>query len=282
MPISAGLILIIGTLALIGWALGIDVLRSGFPGLPPMSPGSAVAFILSGLSLWSFAAQRKRMGQAAALAVTLFAAYMLSSEGYGVLSALNFLMFGLALLLLDRRPWPLDLLIVLPAEIALLLAPALVPMALGFLQNAARWFGYFDPGVGGWLFSFANIITLTGVIWWISNLLHRMELRRQLAEQKVLAMNAGLGRRVAGRTAELAQAKEQLRLIIDTALDAVVTIDRRGVVTGWNPHAEAIFGWQAADALGRPRSGRTAATSQPLTGRVTYPLNGATPLKSRS
>ena len=155
-------------------------------------------------------------------------------------------------------------------------------MALGFLQNAARWFGYFDPGVGGWLFSFANSITLTGVIWWISNLLHRMELRRQLAEQKVLGMNAGLERRVAERTAELAQAKEQLRLIIDTALDAVVTIDRRGVVTGWNPHAEAIFGWQAADALGHPRSGRTAATSQPLTGRVTYPLNGATPLKSRS
>ncbi|MGH6882636.1 MAG: response regulator, partial [Hypericibacter sp.] len=57
--------------------------------------------------------------------------------------------------------------------------------------------------------------------------------------------------RVAARTAELAQAKDQLRLIIDTVLDAVVTIDRRGVITGWNPQAEAIFGWQAADVLGR-------------------------------
>jgi PAS domain S-box-containing protein len=144
----------------------------------------------------------------------------------------------------------------------LLLAPALIPMFLGLLQNTARWFGYFDPSVGGWLFSFANIVTFTGVIWWISHLLHKMELRRQLAEQKALDMNAELERRVVARTAELAQAKEQMRLIIDTALDAVVTIDRRGLVTGWNPQAEAIFGWPAADVLGRRLSETTIPPSR--------------------
>jgi PAS domain S-box-containing protein len=36
------------------------------------------------------------------------------------------------------------------------------------------------------------------------------------------------------------------------ALDAHVTMDAAGAITGWNPQAEVIFGWPAAEALGRP------------------------------
>ena len=39
--------------------------------------------------------------------------------------------------------------------------------------------------------------------------------------------------------------------ILDTVLDAVVLMDRDGVVRAWNKHAEAIFGWSSADAIGR-------------------------------
>ena len=45
--------------------------------------------------------------------------------------------------------------------------------------------------------------------------------------------------------------EERTRLIIETALDAVVTIDASGVITGWSPRAEQTFGWQRADVLGR-------------------------------
>jgi PAS domain S-box-containing protein len=43
----------------------------------------------------------------------------------------------------------------------------------------------------------------------------------------------------------------RLRAIVDSALDAVVTTDADSVITGWSAHAESMFGWSAAEALGR-------------------------------
>jgi PAS domain S-box-containing protein len=51
-----------------------------------------------------------------------------------------------------------------------------------------------------------------------------------------------------------AQSEAHVRSIIETALDAVVTMDARGAITGWNVQAEAIFGWPAAEAFGRRMS----------------------------
>jgi PAS domain S-box-containing protein len=54
------------------------------------------------------------------------------------------------------------------------------------------------------------------------------------------------------RTEEALRATEdRTRLIVDTALDAVVTMDAAGVITGWNPQAEQTFGWRRAEVLGR-------------------------------
>ena len=39
--------------------------------------------------------------------------------------------------------------------------------------------------------------------------------------------------------------------ILDTVLDAVVVMDRDGVVRAWNQRAEATFGWTAAEAIGQ-------------------------------
>jgi PAS domain-containing protein len=50
----------------------------------------------------------------------------------------------------------------------------------------------------------------------------------------------------------LAASEEQMRLIVETALDAVISIDRNGAITGWNTQAEKIFGWTRDEALGRP------------------------------
>jgi PAS domain S-box-containing protein len=74
---------------------------------------------------------------------------------------------------------------------------------------------------------------------------------RLLATMGVLGTQ--LGQFVARRRAEeeVRASESRLRAILNTALDAVVTMNADGLVTGWNPAAEAIFGHSAADAIGR-------------------------------
>jgi len=49
----------------------------------------------------------------------------------------------------------------------------------------------------------------------------------------------------------LAESRERLHAIIETALDAVVQMDTEGRITGWNAQAEKTFGWAREEALGR-------------------------------
>jgi PAS domain S-box-containing protein len=50
------------------------------------------------------------------------------------------------------------------------------------------------------------------------------------------------------------QSEERTRMIIDTALDAVITMDTKGVITDWNAQAAAIFGWSRQEAVGQSLS----------------------------
>ena len=50
----------------------------------------------------------------------------------------------------------------------------------------------------------------------------------------------------------LRESEEQTRLILDTALDAVVTLDGNGQIIGWNTQAERMFGWTRQEILGQP------------------------------
>ncbi|MDE3049979.1 MAG: ammonium transporter [Nitrospirota bacterium] len=50
----------------------------------------------------------------------------------------------------------------------------------------------------------------------------------------------------------LRASKEDTRMIIDHALDAIVVVDAQGMITDWNPHAHRTFGWSKSDVLGRP------------------------------
>lgn len=52
------------------------------------------------------------------------------------------------------------------------------------------------------------------------------------------------------RAALLEKSEEKYRLIVDTALDAVVAMNELGRITDWNAQAEKIFGWTRAEALG--------------------------------
>jgi PAS domain S-box-containing protein len=52
----------------------------------------------------------------------------------------------------------------------------------------------------------------------------------------------------------LEASKSHMRLIFDGALDAVITIDKNGLVTEWNKQAETIFGWAAGEVMGKEMS----------------------------
>jgi PAS domain S-box-containing protein/diguanylate cyclase (GGDEF)-like protein len=50
----------------------------------------------------------------------------------------------------------------------------------------------------------------------------------------------------------LRQNEERTRLIVESALDAVVVMDATGRITDWNSQAENTFGWTRKQAIGKP------------------------------
>jgi len=72
-----------------------------------------------------------------------------------------------------------------------------------------------------------------------------VEIAQSFADQAALALESV---RLHG---DLRASEKRTRLILDTALDAVITIDEQGRVTGWNTQAERTFGWSREDVIGR-------------------------------
>jgi diguanylate cyclase (GGDEF)-like protein/PAS domain S-box-containing protein len=80
---------------------------------------------------------------------------------------------------------------------------------------------------------------------------------------------------VAERTAELSAQRDELaRLaaVVQSTDDAVVTATPDGRITSWNPGAERLYGWPAAEALGRHVS--LVSTGPPLPDDLTTMATG--------
>jgi PAS domain S-box-containing protein len=58
--------------------------------------------------------------------------------------------------------------------------------------------------------------------------------------------------KVLERTAELEHANDRIQSIVETALDAIITIDSDQNVVLFNPAAEQVFGYAAAEVVGNP------------------------------
>jgi len=50
---------------------------------------------------------------------------------------------------------------------------------------------------------------------------------------------------------QVRESNERVRQVVDTALDAVITMDEKGRISSWNRQAESMFGWSEAEALGQ-------------------------------
>ncbi|MDP8942861.1 MAG: ATP-binding protein [Actinomycetota bacterium] len=151
---AAAVAMAIGGIALLGWVLGIDVLKSGLPGLVTMKANTALCFMLAGLSAWLLRGEpapiAARAGRALALLVAILGVLVGSQYVHGHDLGIDLLLFyeppgavgtfgpgrmapntaaafvlvGLALLSLDarlwRRLWPPPLLAFVVALLSLL------------------------------------------------------------------------------------------------------------------------------------------------------------------
>lgn len=86
------------------------------------------------------------------------------------------------------------------------------------------------------------------------NVTVEMEIRvKSIGDEKFLAFARDITER---RKAELAlkESFEVQKLIMDSALDAIVCIDINGIISFWNPVAEKIFGWSSSEVVGNTLS----------------------------
>jgi PAS domain S-box-containing protein len=76
-------------------------------------------------------------------------------------------------------------------------------------------------------------------------------------DERLLASMAAVGSQIGQFTArrqaeeEVRANESRLRAMLEAALDAVVTMDHRGRVVGWNQAASATFGYHPSEAIGR-------------------------------
>jgi PAS domain S-box-containing protein len=111
--------------------------------------------------------------------------------------------------------------------------------------------------------SFSLLFGMAGILFWTSRLwdadwwwwhflrlaayllvLGQTFLIYQRDQEELHTLNRSLEQKVAERTA-------RVRAILDTAVDAIITIDERGVVESLNPAAERLFGYPACELIGQ-------------------------------
>lgn len=73
---------------------------------------------------------------------------------------------------------------------------------------------------------------------------------RKMAEEALARLRSELEERVHDRTRELSKREAELRIVIDDAHDAYVSINSDGTVLAWNKAACETFGWPAHEAIG--------------------------------
>lgn len=94
----------------------------------------------------------------------------------------------------------------------------------------------------------------TALVSWLTVIALIPVLPKALALPGLAKVNQELQSEITERQraeAALRQSEERYRQTIDTALDAVITIDGRGIITDWSGGAVDIFGWSREQALRR-------------------------------
>jgi PAS domain S-box-containing protein len=100
----------------------------------------------------------------------------------------------------------------------------------------------------------------------------------------LLLANAVAAYRVSRARFQLRDSENKLRTIIESALDAIITIDDEGRITEWNAQAERTFGWSRAEALGQQMAAMIVPAAQReahFTGMQRFLKDGTTTILGR-
>jgi PAS domain S-box-containing protein len=232
---------------LLGWDLSLALSDRNSP--TPMASSAAIAFLLFGGSLLCVRVRRlAQLQQALALLCMLVAWLGLSRYVFGNDAAFVFASMAvhtaLVLLLLSagaltlRRDAGITALLAsegVGGTMARRLLPVavVVPLLAGALAIRYERSGTFGIGAAVSVFALISVIVFVTFVWINA-------LRGERADNL---------RRQAERALRLSEERNQL--IVETALDGVITIDRHGRITGWNTQAERMFGWSRSEVMER-------------------------------
>jgi PAS domain S-box-containing protein len=115
-----------------------------------------------------------------------------------------------------------------------------MPPLVGWLQLAGERAGWYDRPVGVSVFAITVTLTLIWLTLRSASWIDRSERQQREAEQHL-----ELARRQA-----MARATD-LAAVVDASDDAIIATSCDGTITTWNPGAERLYGYGAADAIGQ-------------------------------
>jgi PAS domain S-box-containing protein len=258
--VAATLPIAIGILSLLRYAFGWDAYidqfsLEPFPSgpdaetLPRMAPSTAVAFCCFGASLLCARAPATRVAhQALAIIVVIFGWLGLSRYVFGgealipfvnvaAHGSIVFILVGVGALTLCSDVGIAKLLASdgVGGSIARRLLPAaiLAPLAAGAFALHSERNGLLGYETAVSVFALSAVLVFSAFVLINAARGERADDSRRRAEQR------------------LRLSEERNQLIVETALDAVVTMNGAGHITGWNSQAERMFGWTRGEALGR-------------------------------
>jgi PAS domain S-box-containing protein len=256
--LAAGLAALVGLLSLMEciwvWDLGIDQLLftagaedipgSVRPGL--MSPLAAFGFFALGVGLL-VQDSRSRLGRWSS---QLLPCGVATAAIFGVLDFVldpttththispitAFVLFLFAFGLMFARPqWGLGALVAgvtLGGALTRSLLPAaiFIPLVIGWLRWKGQNAGLYSDWTGVALMTGLLIVLLSGLTAWTGFTVDRSERERRRSQESI----------------------DRLASIVECSSDAIIGKTPEGIVTDWNPGAEAIYGYSAQEIIGQP------------------------------
>ena len=97
----------------------------------------------------------------------------------------------------------------------------------------------------------ALVAAAVGLLGWVAWLIAGNARRQREGADTLRRANEDLETEAGVRAAALQDSNERLRSIIDSAVDGIIVIDARGRIEAFNRGAERLFGYPAAEVIGR-------------------------------
>ncbi len=120
--------------------------------------------------------------------------------------------------------------------------------AMGWLRLHGELAGFYDIRVGLALFASINVVLFGAIMWLISR-----QADRWVAEREQAWVSLSASERRLQETAEhLRATTEQMKAVIDASPVAIMAFDSKLNMVIWSQAAETMFGYAAAEVLGRP------------------------------